>query len=76
MQKIVLAISYLTLLIVSGCSSVEVERKQNASSGLLGCSPQEITIKDLKRASWTAICKEKKYYCSYAGASAKCSEPK
>jgi hypothetical protein len=57
----------LTLLLLCGCAA-STESLQSASSGEIGCSPNDIAISEYKlnmyTSSWTAVCKDKTYYCS------------
>ena len=39
---------------------------QRASSGKIGCLPDDIEISNLKKDTWMATCKGKKFICSYA----------
>ena len=57
------------LSILFSTGSITVDDMKDLSSGLVGCSPNEITIEDPGSTSttnnWTAICKGKTFKCSY-----------
>ena len=61
------------LPILFSTGSITVDDMNGLSSGLVGCSPNEITIEDPGSTSttnnWTAICKGKTFKCSYQYAS-------
>jgi len=55
-------IALLSLMLV-GCAT-----HAKLTSGLIGCSPDEVEISDLNRGfivgSWTAKCKGRTFYCT------------
>jgi len=57
-----------TAIIITGCSHTQA--RKDASSGFVGCPPQNIIIKDEADRTWTAICNDKIYYCSVIATSA------
>lgn len=59
-------IGFILCVSLSSCSSVYIANTQNDSSGLIGCHPKEITIEktDFSGQTWTATCKNVKFYCS------------
>ena len=55
----------LVILFISSCSTIQL--RKNQSSGLIGCKPEEISIKDEVPSgypTWTAICNGISYACS------------
>ena len=48
-----------------GCTTISQER-QIASSGQIGCAPNEIQITDNQQYTWISTCKQKKFYCTVA----------
>lgn len=77
MEKLAIT-SLLFLLSLTGCSSVYIANTQNVSSGLIGCHPKEITIEanDFSGQTWTATCKNTKFYCSKTDKLVNCKEAK
>lgn len=71
----VCAIGFVSL---TSCSSVYIANAQNESSGLIGCHPKEITIEknDFAGQTWTATCKNTKFYCSKTKDLVNCKEAK
>jgi len=64
-------------LLLSACGSfptIEQER-QTASSGFVGCAPDEIAISAQARYTWTATCRGRVHYCTVSPALA-CSAAK
>lgn len=68
---------FLIVLLVtaSGCAAIRqaaIDRRQDASSGFIGCPPGEIQIADMNDAgtAWTAICQGRRFYCSGADGTA------
>lgn len=78
MQNILFLIySLILLVIVTGCSAHLTQVRREVSSGIIGCHPQELVIKDEADRSWTVVCKGKVYYCGVIGGEyepVKCSE--
>jgi hypothetical protein len=70
--------SILLFVSLTSCSSVYIKYSQNKSSGLVGCHPKEITIEenDVVGGTWTAICKNIKFYCSESNELVNCKEAK
>lgn len=67
MKNLQMLFSFLLLTVfLSGCSSL-TENRKNASSGWVGCPPNEVSIYDEKANTWTAKCKDKVFYCSAVG---------
>ncbi len=62
MKKLFIIILCFSLLI--GCNTTAYY--QRASSGKIGCLPDDIEISNLKKDTWMATCKGKKFICSYA----------
>lgn len=64
------------LPVLTGCSSAYMSMAQNESSGLVGCHPKEITIEknDFSGQTWTATCKNTKFYCSKTNSLVNCKE--
>ncbi|MGZ3687146.1 MAG: hypothetical protein ACXWP5_05890 [Bdellovibrionota bacterium] len=61
--SIVFGLLAITLLV--GCASERTLQK--VSSGQVGCAPDDVQIKDAESGipyTWTAICKDAKFYCS------------
>jgi hypothetical protein len=60
-------------LVLCGCAA----DLQNASSGKIGCAPQQITIENDEvgwaSRTWTAACNGKQYFCSAAGKDISCT---
>lgn len=77
MNKTTISCTFIFVSITS-CSSVYVEKVQNESSGLIGCHPKEITIEknDFSGHTWTATCKNTKFYCSTSKDLVNCKEAK
>ena len=63
---------------LTSCSSVYIANSQNESSGLVGCHPKDITIEknDFSGQTWTATCKNIKFYCSKSKDLVNCKEAK
>jgi len=61
-------------LVGTSCSGAA----QSASSGHIGCSPEEVQVLNLKRgwssATWTAVCRGRTFYCSGGGKEVACRE--
>lgn len=68
----------LVFVLLTSCSSVYIANAQNESSGLIGCHPKEITIEknDFAGQTWTATCKNTKFYCSKIKELVNCKEAK
>lgn len=70
------ALAICLLAMVTGCTpemlDINLHRAQ-ASSGLIGCAPAEITISDNKKLNWTATCKDQKFFCQ-AGDGTACTK--
>ena len=69
----------LGLFVIQACSSVDAFK--GVTSGAIGCEPDQIDVKDIKRgrgyASWKARCDGKVYICSaMARGNANCKEKK
>ncbi len=51
---------------------------RSASSGEIGCPPEEVQVHDMKRgwasATWTATCRGRTFYCSGGGKDISCHE--
>lgn len=76
-MKIAFISSLLAFVPLAGCSSLLITKYQNASSGLIGCHPDEITIEDYdiwRPSIWSATCENRKYYCSEANEIINCKE--
>ncbi len=58
-----------SVVLLAGCVNFSTKEAAVASSGVVPCPPDEITITDFvgygwyNAATWTAICKGEKYYC-------------
>ena len=63
----------LVLGLLSGCVGTIVEQRQRVSSGFVGCPPDEIQIISTGNYTWTAVCKDKRWFCNVGGPSASCS---
>ena len=64
MRTTALALSLLAA--TAGCTSQYSDINLNrarASSGLVGCAPAEIAISDNEVLTWTATCKDQKFFC-------------
>lgn len=57
--------------IIFGC--VSTAAYQRATSGKIGCAPDDIEITENTRDAWTATCKGRKFFCSVTGSSGKYS---
>ncbi|GGY84619.1 hypothetical protein GCM10011613_32000 [Cellvibrio zantedeschiae] len=77
-MKIVTLTSLLSLLALTACSSAYTSITQNETSGLIGCHPKEIAIEphDFSGQTWTATCKNTKFYCSKTDKLVNCKEAK
>lgn len=74
-------LNYLFLLLVSVCGCTSINYYQRTSSGVIGCSPNEISITNLQASccspnTWTAECKGVKYYCNQSLVSTSCAQAK
>lgn len=81
MKKIVTLFTYLACL--GGCATAV---RQEASAGQIGCPKSEVVISEETdsvfggTASWVAICRSKRFYCSavsggqYGGVTVSCKE--
>jgi len=60
------------LLAVNGCAGMPTleQERQSVSSGLIGCSPPEITISEQTAYTWTATCSGQVFHCTVAPAAA------
>ena len=60
---------------LAGCAGMPNadQVRQEASSGLIGCPPEEIAISDHQRLTWTATCRGRVFYCT-AGDGTSCKE--
>ncbi len=68
------AISLLcSIVFLTACVSLSIsdDQYQSASSGVTGCAPKDITIKDQVKTlkpgvipTWTAVCNGEEYRCS------------
>lgn len=58
--------SAIILALLAGCAGMPTitEERQVASSGHIGCAPQEISIVNTGRYTWEATCKAKTFYCT------------
>ena len=64
------------VVLLAGCANFTmslIEQRKVVSSGQIGCKPSEIDIQDNERYTWTAICKNKSFYCTIAQ-TASCKE--
>lgn len=64
------------LVITTGCANLKnqlIEERKMIASGFIGCKPSEIDIKDNKQYTYTAVCKNKRFYCIVAP-TASCKE--
>lgn len=66
------------LVVLSGCTDMNAHLR-SMSAGQIGCSPDEITIKDINSTAgivtgWTAICEGKTFYCTSASSGNSCKE--
>lgn len=66
----------LCLTTLTGCSSTYIALRQDESSGLIGCHPKDITIEkhDFAGQTWTATCKDTKFYCGEKDKLVNCKE--
>lgn len=75
-MRIKLCISIAAFL-VSGCTNMKTITQERAeiTPSQTGCSHDEIFISDETSYTWTATCKQRKFYCT-AAPSFHCSEAK
>lgn len=75
MKKAIICL-VLGVAALTSCSSLYVASAQNESSGLIGCHPKDITIEshDFTGQTWTATCKNTKFYCSTVNEVVNCKE--
>lgn len=58
--------------LLAGCQTIG-ELRADASSGQIGCPPEQISTADHKQLTWTASCKGKTFYC-HTGDGTSCKE--
>jgi hypothetical protein len=66
-MKHLLMVGAILALGLSACAASNAQLR-SASSGHVGCAPDEIAIENynlgVSTSSWTALCKGKSFYCS------------
>jgi hypothetical protein len=68
MKKIIV---FSCIAILFSCASTA--SYQRATSGKIGCAPDDIEITQNTRDAWTATCKGHRFFCSVTGKSGKYS---
>jgi hypothetical protein len=66
----------LALAVLAGCavSSGMIETRRQVTSGIVGCSPEEIEIKSRSNYAWKATCRGRTYYCGAGAEGGVCHE--
>ena len=70
---------FLALFLLPACATTREERFARTTSGIISCTPEEITITNIQRdysyTYYSAECRGKKYRCSQWGVSSGDSPP-
>lgn len=61
-------ITMILLAMIAGCATAGTSYYKSASSGLVGCAPDDVDVTNItsgfQTQNWNATCKGNKYYCS------------